>query len=644
MGGRKAPRLYQVPGTSKAAAAQSDADALEVPGTWRKEFWVGTSSLPAWNNETEYKAIGAPDFNADLGQVQSAVEQIQAVNRELAPWFDGANKDASATLIQGLQKISKLSEEAGILLSNLSTYINCELSVDAKNAAALKAMSQIQKTGADLSTTMKPYEVYLTGAPENVLRDYLASKQTEAEAFIWRERRKMKDLMLAPSEEMTLAQFKQFGLHAWGDLYDQISGSIQVQLPSKGKSVGVAEASGYLRGSDEALRKEAWHGIQQGWKTFEEPCSAILNNLAGFRLEEYRKRSHTRAIDFLEFPLMDSKIERATLDAMMEAVQSRIQVPRRALKAMAKSLGKTRIDPWDILAPSPRAGKGASYPFEKGVSLIDEAFTSVDSRMGEFVRTMVKNNWIEARVLPNKKPGAYCTGFMKSRTPRVFQTYMESYNEMSTLAHELGHAYHSWVMRDLPVAHLEYPMTLAETASIFAETLLADHIGSNGDADTRFGIAWSNASDAAAFLVNIPARYEFEKSFYEARKNGTLSAGELSELTDKAWRKWYGEEISETERQYWMTKLHFSISGVSFYNFPYTFGYLFSLGIYAKRAQMGAGFSKAYIDILRDTGRMTAEEVIQKHLGEDIRKPDFWLGSISIVEKKIAEFEKLLSH
>jgi oligoendopeptidase F len=143
--------------------------------------------------------------------------------------------------------------------------------------------------------------------------------------------------------------------------------------------------------------------------------------------------------------------------------------------------------------------------------------------------------------------------------------------------------------------------------------------------------------------VNIPARFDFEKNFYEARLNGALSPAELSDMTDKAWRKWYGEEISETESQYWMTKLHLSISGVSFYNFPYTFGYLFSLGIYAKRAEMGADFFKAYTEILRDTGRMTAEDLIQKHLGQDIRQPEFWLGSIGIVEKKVTEFEKMLS-
>jgi oligoendopeptidase F len=598
------------------------------------------TNLPAWNNETEYKGLNTPDFNADVEQARSLISKIESINKELQVWFEGGQPDKTQ-LVLGLQQISKNGEQTSILLWNLMTFVNCELSVDAKNATAQKCLSQIQKMATDFSTAMKPSEIFLTRCEDEIMQAYLNSDQTRPEAFIWREKRKMKDLLLSQEEEMTLTQFRQFGMQGWGDLYDQISGSLKVKMPSQGE-VGLAQAAGYLRHSDAKLRQEAWEGIQASWKNHEESTAAILNNLAGFRLEEYKKRSHTRKIDFLEFPLMESKIERATLNAMMSAVESRLDVTRRALKAMAKVHGKAKLDPWDLLAPCPRDGKGKDYPFEKGIGLIRDAYASVDSSMGEFVSMMLKNQWIEARVLPNKRQGAYCTGFMKSRTPRVFQTYMGSYNEMSTLAHELGHAYHSWVMRDMPFAQLDYPMTLAETASIFGETVLADRMMEAGDAETKFSIAWANASEAAGLLVNIPARFEFEKSFYQARQNGALSAEELCDLTDKAWRKWYGDELTQTERQYWMTKLHFSIAGVSFYNFPYTFGYLFSLGIYAKKAELGSKFHQAYVDILRDTGRMTAEELIQKHLGQDIRKPDFWLGSLKIVEKKIEGFEKLL--
>jgi oligoendopeptidase F len=148
-----------------------------------------------------------------------------------------------------------------------------------------------------------------------------------------------------------------------------------------------------------------------------------------------------------------------------------------------------------------------------------------------------------------------------------------------------------------------------------------------------------------ALLANIPTRFELEKNFYEARQNGTLTPLELGEITDKAWRKYFGEYLSETESQFWMTKLHFSIADVSFYNFPYTFGYLFSLGIYSQRTEVAeSAFGAKYVDILRDTGRMTAESLIQKHLGSDIREKDFWRKSLKVVESKIAALERLLEN
>jgi oligoendopeptidase F len=185
-------------------------------------------------------------------------------------------------------------------------------------------------------------------------------------------------------------------------------------------------------------------------------------------------------------------------------------------------------------------------------------------------------------------------------------------------------------------------MTVAETASTFAETLLAERLLEKAQGDEKFTLAWEEASDAASLLINIPARFEFEKNFYEARANGPLSPTELNAMTDQAWRKWYGEELSKTEEQYWMTKMHFNFSGISFYNYPYTFGYLFSLGIYATKEKLGAKFHQAYVDLLRDSGRMTVEDLIQKHLGADIRQSQFWQDSLDIVAKKVAAFEELV--
>lgn len=598
--------------------------------------------LPAWDNSSEYESLYSPSFNKDLEEVHSLLAKIEKLNLDLKLLFKKSSFEAGERkiLIKGLQDIARLQEQVVVLLANLSTYARCEISLDSKNEAALKFNSQAQLLWANFSSALVPYEVFLKQCDETILNEFLEALHTQSSRFTWFYLRRLKPFLLSSEEEKTISDLHPFSHGGWGELYDQIAGSLRVKT-SQGE-IGVAQAAGTLRGADEQARKEAWEGLQAAWKSAEVPCSILINNLVGYRLELYKKRSHTKPMSFMEEPLNQSRIEAATLNTLMSVVEKNIEVPRRTLRAMAKALKKPKIDPWDILAPSPRAGTSSHYPFAEGLAMVRDSFADIDPKMAEFVETMSKNNWLEARILPNKGPGAHCTGFLKSKTPRVFQSYMGSLKDISTLAHEIGHAYHSWVMRDLSIFESNYPMTVAETASTFAETLLSERLVAKAQGDEKFTIAWEEASDAVSMLINIPARFEFEKNFYEARQNGVLSPAELSALTDKAWRKWYGDDLSKTEEQYWMTKMHFNFSDISFYNYPYTFGYLFSLGIYAMKEKLGSNFHQAYVDLLRDSGRMSAEDLVQKHLGADIRQPQFWQDSINIVEKKVAAFEKLV--
>ena len=608
---------------------------------------------PAWNNFIEYPSLASNEYAHDRADAKALIAKITATTNAAKPLMDRALGENGAplsaierdSLILQLQAISELREQANVLVQNLFTFVSCERSIDARDDEATKAESQVVELMTDLQTATKPSSLFLDRAPEEIFELYLKHPHTVHEEFAYRQSRKMRETLLSEKEEVLLAKFRLNGPSAFGELYDQIAGSLKCRVQQRDGSVtemGLAQASGLVRDGHEPTRKAAWHAIQESWKTQEIPCAAILNALAGWRLEEARGRSHTRPVDFLEFPLFQARIQRETLHAMLDAVKSRQEISVRANLAIAHALGKDQLDPWDIVSSAPSKGEGGRRTFKQGLTLIHDALAAIDPSMGDFVSTMEKNQWIDGRVLPTKKHGAYCTEFIKSRTPRVFQTYMGSISDIRTLAHELGHAYHSWAIRDLPLMIRDYPMTLAETASIFAETAFSDQLFAHGSNEEKFEISWQNVTSASAFLANIPARFEFEKNFYEKRAGGFVSATELSDLTDAAWRKWYGDAISLPERQYWMTKLHFSISTVSFYNFPYTFGYLFSLGIYAKKAELGREFLPFYVNLLRDTGRMTAEDLVRKHLGEDITQPDFWLKGLSTVERQVTEFEGLL--
>jgi len=212
-----------------------------------------------------------------------------------------------------------------------------------------------------------------------------------------------------------------------------------------------------------------------------------------------------------------------------------------------------------------------------------------------------------------------------------------------TLAHELGHAYHSWVMRDLPESQLSYGMSLAETASTFGETLVRDAMLNQADSlQTRMDVIWEDMTALIAFVLNIPTRYEFERKFYEARAERPLQPAELKSMMSEAWQHWYGDALSEPDPMFWASKLHFYISGLSFYNFPYLFGYLFSLGVYASREKFGDEFFPRYQALLRDTGRMTAEALAKKHLDADLTKPAFWCETLEALEPRVDGFEAIL--
>ncbi len=379
--------------------------------------------------------------------------------------------------------------------------------------------------------------------------------------------------------------------------------------------------------------------------THQESFASILNALSGWRLTEYQMRSNEKDVHFLDPSLRQSRITAETLDSMLSVAKANRSVGQKAGQLMAKVHGLDTMKPWNHMAAMPSlSGDKKTYAFDEAIALIREAFSQVHQEMADFVDMMVENGWIDAKPSENRRLGAYCTKFAATRSPLVFMTWGGSRSDLLTLAHELGHAFHNWVMRDMPLCQTRYPMTLAETASIFAENIVRDSLLAKANSrEEKLEMLWEELTSCYALMVNIPVRFEFEKAFYEQRSQGELTPAQLCELMGEKWADWYGDSMSQADRYFWASKLHFSISEVSFYNYPYLFGYLFSLGVYSQREEKGAQFYSDYIALLRDTGSMKAEQVVEKHLGMDLTKADFWQQSIDRVKEKVDAFEVLLN-
>lgn len=619
-----------------------------------------TTSLqgPAWDLSDEYISLSDSRFAADASRLDELLARIEEKSTSIAlilsraPLLDPETESASLTLCK---ESAILVQEALILAGNLSRYVNCLLSVDASDTAAKECRGALSVKGAALDAASGALELTLARCPEAFLKAFLADPATAALRYGLQRERKRAARLLSLEEEKLLAAMRPDGHTAWGNLYDSITGAmkVEVQIPEGPQTMGLAQAMSLLRGANPAVRKPAFRGINAAFRLQEESCAAILNALAGWRHTEYRQRSRVEPVHFLDPALDANHLKRETLECLMSVVDESAEVGRQALRHQARLLGVPALGPWDLTASAPRLSslpgfihevedldESAALPFEEAIALIAEAYGAIEPEMGDFVLEMARTKRIEGRSMPGKRPGAYCTSFPKSRNTRVYMVYQGSMSDVSTLAHELGHAWHGRMVESLPLPETHYPMCLAETASTFGEAIVAQALAQAGleDPASMLEVEWSNAQDAATFLLNIPARFAFERAFYEARSGKPVGPAGLKDLMRSAWERYYGDSLCEYDEMFWCSKLHFHMTGLSFYNFPYTFGSLFSLGVLARRDAMGEAFPAAYRALLRDTGRMDVEDLALAHLGADLSRPEFWRESIAMIRGRVDHF------
>lgn len=594
-------------------------------------------SAPQWELHSEYPGFDSPANQSDLERIEGCIQQLIAA----APALEGPDALSHAKTMAVIQK------EADLLLYNLSIYAHLHRSTDAKNNTARTALDRLRKLGVKLTQSLQPLQQFVLRSSDEIFTQFLAHPELSDSQFYYAHQRETATTLLPLEHENLLSGLRLDGHHAWGHLYTNLTGAIEQEITLDGEKevVGVAYLLSLLSSKESEVRQLAYENLNAVFSTHQETCAAILNALAGWRLEMCKRRSTIQPVDFLSEPLHSNRMQRSTLNTMIETSREHRGLGQKVLKLQARLLNKPQIDPWDGQAPAPEWGEPQPpLPFDEAMDIVVNAFNEVDPSMGSFARMMQENQWIDAADLPHKTPGAFCAGFPKSRTPRVLMTYTGTASNLTTLAHELGHAFHSWIMRDMPLRETRYPMCLAETASTFAETVVRQYLLRTAKTpEEKLRILWEEVSAIPRFLINLPVRYEFERQFYEAREFNSFSADEFKALMADTWQDWHGDSMSASDDMFWASKLHFYMAERSFYNFPYTFGYLFSQGIYAQREKRGSQFFAFYTELLRDTGRMQVEDLVQKHFQKPLDSPVFWQECVHILEQYTHDFEDLLT-
>jgi oligoendopeptidase F len=591
---------------------------------------AATTYKDVWNLEVFFK--GGSDSRELQEQLARTADLIENFQAKVNNWTPANSPEDGKYLLELLEDF----ERTGKKLRQAGAFVGCLQAQNTNDQKAYNLDAQVTGLSAAFQTALGSFDNLLAQIDDSAWEQLLANEQLKALSFVLSERRTRAKEKLSKEEEAMINALGVDGYHSWGQLYDLIVSKIKVSFTENGdeKQLSVGQAFNKFSSSDRSLRSAVFTGWEQAWGEQADLLAKTLNHLSGFRLNVYKRRGWD---DVLKEPLGINRMKKETLETMWAVISDNKQKLVQYLERKAKLLGLEKLSWFDLDAPYGKAESKVSY--QEGAEFIEQNFALFGEKMAAFAKMAFKEQWIEAEDRPGKAPGGFCTSFPESAESRIFMTYSGTPSNVSTLAHELGHGFHSFAMKGVPHLNTMYAMNVAETASTFAEMIVADASVKNAkDVEERLALLDDKIQRTVALLMNIHARFLFETSFYEERKQGPVSVERLNQLMLQAQKEAYCEALDEYHPLFWASKLHFFITGVPFYNFPYTFGYLFSLGIYAQALEEGKGYEEKYIALLRDTASMTVEDLAQKHLQVDLTQEDFWKKAVDICLADIDEF------
>jgi oligoendopeptidase F len=600
-----------------------------------------TAAPPTWDMTPYFDALLSPAYAAYTDGLNADLASLLARGQSL-PALDAAAPDTLTALADFINAMEAVYVRAGHLMS----YLGCLGAADATNediqreqALADQRYASLEKCDTLLRQALRPID-------DPTFDALKALPALDGVGWMLDQARADARFTMPDQLELLAADLGVTGIHAWGNLYQQLTGTLTFTLAPADqdpKEVPFAWTRSLLEDPSPEVRRAALRGANAAIEARKETFTAALNAISGTRLTLYKWRGVPH---YLDVALRESSITQKTLDAMMGAIEQRKDLPQRYLLHKAALMGKDRLGFQDLMAPLPLARQRDPLPWADAERWISTAFHQYHPDLGAFADRAFSQRWIDAEPRPGKRPGGFCTSSKALNQSRIFMTYRGTLGDVQTLAHELGHAFHNWAMNDLRPLRRRYPMTLAETASTFAENVLTDHLLSThaDDPTTTAQILDTRLEAASAFLLNIPMRYDFERALYDARAAGEVSTSQMQAMMTTAQQRWFGPCLDPDafDPWFWASKLHFYITYVSFYNFPYAFGYLFSNGVFARAKAAGPSFFPTYVKLLRETGDGMAEAVARRVLDIDLEDTAFWLSSIDLVAQDLTRFEALL--
>lgn len=598
--------------------------------------WDVTNIFPGLESDAFNQAVTA--FKDDLAAMELYLESHAIGEQGALPAAPDAYARVTAGYVQQMNALIRT-------MRTLSAYVLSFISTDSYNTTAKRVMSEISMLRPRLEQVDVRFSAWMGRIAENhpdmIDQAVMLSQTVQEHAFILKETAEQSRYQMSEAEERLAAELNLSGAVAWGQLRGVVTSQLKIPLEVDGELKALPlPAVQNLRcyNPDEALRHRAFDAEIDALASLREPLAACMNGIKGTVITLNKHRGRT---DALHQPLDQSRIDRETLDAMIDAMKASFPAFRSYWHKKAERLGKGRLAFWDLFAPVSTASR--DFTFAEAQSLIESQFATFDDDLVAMAKRAFAHKWIDAEPRDGKRGGAFCMGIPAAEESRILCNFDGSMSQVITMAHELGHAYHNTCLVNRSMLNRQTPMTMAETASIFCQNIIFDAaLAETTDPQVKLALLEDFLVDASQVIVDITSRFLFEQQVFDRREMSELSADELCQAMTDCQLETYGDGLDPAHLHpyMWAWKPHYYSHTLSFYNYPYAFGHLFGLGLFAVYQERGSAFVPEYKSLLSSTGMATVADLAAR-FAIDVRQPAFWASSLRVIKDRIEEYKSL---
>ena len=583
-----------------------------------------------WSLKELYSSFECNEFKEDLNKLDELIENFITTTNNIIDSTDSPDKL--------LENFISMNIELKTLARKLGSMVHLTLSVDTKNSTALKYDDILSSKISNLAESEAKITKWI-GNLKDLDKIIQGSRLLSEHNFFLKEKAKNAKYMLSDKEEAIIAKMKNTGSDAWCKLKNVLTSGLMVdiELYGENKQLPLSMIRNMAYDADSTIRRKAYDAEIKAYEKIHDGMAAAINGIKGEVITLCDMRGFPSPLDKT---LFNSRMDRKILDSMLDAIKEYLPIFRKYLKRKGELLGhKNGLPFYDLFAPMGNADM--TYTYEDGCKCVIDNFRTFSDDLADFAKNAMEKSWIDVLPKEGKVGGAFCSRLPHVGESRVLLNYGNTFSDVVTLSHELGHGYHGYCLNNESILNAHYPMPIAETASNFCETIVKKAAIKTATKDEAFSILETEISDCTQVIVDIYSRFLFESELFKIRKESSLSVKDLNEIMINAQKEAYGDGLDSNflHPYMWACKTHYYYAENNFYNFPYAFGQLFAKGLYAEYLKRGDSFPEQYKTLLSATGKNSLSD-IAKIMNIDISAKDFWITSLKMIEEDINLFLK----